>query len=201
MIAALDEIHASRNGEDQMKSTKLSSTLRVFGWMAFYICLSAPSFFSAKANSNAGFVIRNARVFDGRAVVQSSDVWVQDGKIKAVGKALNVPSNMKVVDASGDTLLPGLIDSHTHAWGDALKEAEIFGVTTELDMFTDAKYMRQIKQEQAQGKDFDLADLRSAGTLATAPGGHGTEYGITIPTLSTPTDAQAWVDARVAEGI
>lgn len=183
-----------------MKSTKLNSALRVFGWMAFYFLLSAPAFFSAKADTNAGFVIRNARVFDGRSVVQSSAVWVQDGKIKAVGKTLKVPSDVRVIDAAGDTLLPGLIDSHTHAWGDALKEAEIFGVTTELDMFTDAKYMRQIKQEQAEGKDLDLADLRSAGTLATAPGGHGTEYGMTIPTLSSPADAQAWVDARVAEG-
>ncbi len=183
-----------------MKSTTLSSTLRILGWMAFYLALSAPAFFSAKAGSTVGFVIRNARIFDGRAVMQGADVWVQDGKIKAVGKALKVSSDVKVIDATDDTLLPGLIDSHTHAFGDALKEAEIFGVTTELDMFTDAKYMRQIKQEQAEGKDLDLADLRSAGTLATAPGGHGTEYGMTIPTLSSAADAQAWVDARVAEG-
>src|ERR1700733_2108007 len=67
-------------------------------------------------------------------------------------------------------------------------------------MFTDVKYMQQVKKEQAEGKDLDLADLRSAGTLATAPGGHGTEYGIQIPTLSSPDEAQAWVDARIAEG-
>ena len=36
--------------------------------------------------------------------------------------------------------------------------------------------------------------------LATAPGGHGTEYGMTIPTLTKPEEAQAWVDARIAEG-
>ena len=73
-------------------------------------------------------------------------------------------------------------------------------MTTELDMFTDVKYMQQTKKEQAEGKDLDLADLRSAGTLATAPGGHGTEYGIPIPSLSSPSEAQAWVDARIAEG-
>ena len=42
--------------------------------------------------------------------------------------------------------------------------------------------------------------LFSAGNLATAPGGHGTEYGIPVPTLTKPEEAQAWVDARIAEG-
>jgi imidazolonepropionase-like amidohydrolase len=183
-----------------MKSQQLAKTLKVFGWMAFFLLLSAPSFFLASANNGNSFVVRKARVFDGHKVSEQSDVWVEDGKIKAIGTNLKTPSDIKTIDAAGDTLLPGLIDSHTHAWGSALKEAEIFGVTTELDMFTDVKYMQQIKKEQADGKDLDLADLRSAGTLATAPGGHGTEYGITIPTLSSPSEAQAWVDARIAEG-
>ncbi len=183
-----------------MNSKKLASILRVFGWMGFFCLLSAPALFLAKADSGSSFVIRDARVFDGRKVLGQSDVWVENGKIKAVGKSLKVPFDARAIEASGDTLLPGLIDSHTHAWGDALKEAEIFGVTTELDMFTDVKYMQQVKKEQAEGKDLELADMRSAGTLATAPGGHGTEYGIQIATLSSPAEAQAWVDARLAEG-
>src|SRR5579862_3690543 len=183
-----------------MKSQRLLKTIKVFGWMAFFLLLSAPSFFLVSANDGNSFVIRKARVFDGRKVIGQADVWIEDGKIKAIGKDLKTPWDLKTIDAAGDTLLPGLIDSHTHAFGNALKEAEIFGVTTELDMFTDAKFMQQIKKEQAEGKDLDLADLRSAGTLATAPGGHGTEYGIPIPTLSSPTGAQPWVDARIAEG-
>lgn len=178
----------------------LSATFRVLGWMGFYLLLSAPAILVAKADNNTSFVIRNARVFDGHKVVDQADVWVSDGKIKAVGKTLKVPSDVKVIDASGHTLLPGLIDAHTHSWGTALKEAEIFGVTTELDMFTEVKYMQQTKKDQANGKDLEQADLRSAGSLATVPGGHGTEYGIQIPTLSSPAEAQAWVDARVAEG-
>ncbi len=182
-----------------MKSRKFANILRGLGWIGFYLLLSAPAFLAAKPDQSS-FVIQKARVFDGRKTLDQSDVWVAEGKIKAVGRNLKVPSDVKVIDASGATLLPGLIDSHTHSWGTALKEAEIFGVTTELDMFTDAKYMEQIKKEQAAGKDLDLADLRSAGILATAPGGHGTEYGMAIPTLSSPSEAQAWVDARVAEG-
>jgi len=183
-----------------MNSTKLAATVRIFGWMALFLLLSAPAIFMAHADSGATFVIRNARVFDGHKTLPQADIWVSDGKIKAVGKDLKVPSEIKVVDASGDTLIPGLIDAHTHSWGTALKEAEIFGVTTELDMFTDAKYAQQEKKAQSEGKDLDQADLRSAGTLATAPGGHGTEYGLPVPTLSTPAEAQAWVDARIAEG-
>ena len=47
-------------------------------------------------------------------------------------------SGAKVIDGKARTLLPGLIDGHTHAFfPDHLKQAAIFGVTTELDMFTD----------------------------------------------------------------
>jgi imidazolonepropionase-like amidohydrolase len=183
-----------------MKSKRFTATFRVLGWMGFYLLLSAPALILASPDADHSFVIRGARVFDGHKVLENTDVLVEAGKIRAVGKNLKVPSGVKSVDAAGDTLLPGLIDSHTHAFGNALKEAEIFGVTTELDMFTAVKFMQQIKKEQAEGKGFDLADLRSAGTLATAPGGHGTEYGIPIPTLSSPTEAQPWVDARIAEG-
>lgn len=150
--------------------------------------------------TTGSFVVRNVRIFDGRAVVENSDVWVEDGKIHAVGKQLHVPGNIKDVNGAGDTLLPGLIDSHTHTWGDALKKALIFGVTTELDMFTDINYVRQVKKEEAQGKDLDMADVRSAGTLATAAGGHGTEYGFTIPTISSAAEAAPWVHARILEG-
>ena len=183
-----------------MNSRKIASTPRIVGWMGFFLVLCTPAMFITHADSGNSFVIRNARVFDGHKVLPGAEVWVADGKIKAVGKHLRAPSDVKVVDGTGDTLLPGLIDSHTHAWGDALKEAEIFGVTTELDMFTSVEFMQKIKKEQSEGKDLDLSDLRSAGTLATAPGGHGTEYGIAIPTLNSPAEAQAFVDARIAEG-
>src|SRR3954469_1439131 len=146
------------------------------------------------------FVIRNANVFDGKQSVGAMDVWVADGKINAVGKDLGLPRDAVIVDGRGDTLLPGLIDAHTHAFGDALKEAIVFGVTTELDMFTDIRVVQQVKQLEAEGKNRNRADLRSAGTLATVRGGHGTEYGISIPTLSTPAEAPGWVNARIKEG-
>ena len=145
-------------------------------------------------------LIRGAWVFDGNRSLGITDVLVSDGHISRVGNGLTAPVGAVIVEGKGKTLLPGLIDAHVHAYGDATRTALTFGVTTELDMFTNAGLAASIKADQAAGKRLDEADLRSAGTLATAPGGHGTEYGFPIPTLSHPEEAQAWVDARIKEG-
>jgi hypothetical protein len=76
----------------------------------------------------------------------------------------------------------------------------MFGVTTELDMFNDHRMAAQLRQEQAEGKATGRADILSAGTLVTAPGGHGAKYWIKIPTITRPEEAQAFVDARISEG-
>ena len=179
-----------------IKSLATSITRAAF-LMAMLSGLHAAAQTSAPKND---FVIRNVRIFDGTRVIAKGEVWVQNGQIKAVGPRVNAPTGSRTIDGAGDTLLPGLIDSHTHAFGDALKQALIFGVTTELDMFTSHEYAQQIRQGQAQGNYLDIADLRSAGTLVTAPHGHGTEYGMAIPTISSADEAQAFVDARLAEG-
>ena len=147
-----------------------------------------------------GFVVRGAHVFDGTRMLGIADVLVSGGKIAAVGRDLAVPPGTEVVAGAGRTLLPGLIDSHAHSLGDTLRDALVFGVTTELDMFADPRWAAKVKADQVAGGRLDEADLRSAGTLATVPGGHGTEYGFSIPTLTRPDEAQAWVDARIAEG-
>jgi imidazolonepropionase-like amidohydrolase len=178
-----------------MKTLQFSFSIAIL----FFLCVSmAPA--QTAQQKDADFAIRNARIFNGSKTIPQADVWVENGMIKAVGEHLKVPSGVNVIDGTGKTVLPGLIDSHTHTWGPALKDAQVFGVTTELDMFTDYKYAAQIRKEQAEGKDLDMADLRSAGTLVTAPHGHGTEYGIPIPTITSPEEAQAFVDARIAEG-
>jgi imidazolonepropionase-like amidohydrolase len=144
--------------------------------------------------------ITNVRIFDGTRVIPKGTVVFQGDRIAAVGAQVFPPKGANVVDGTGMTILPGFIDGHTHTWGEALERALVFGVTTELDMFTDPSFARQMREEQAKSGAPDRADLFSAGYLATAPGGHGTEYGMTVPTLTKPEEAQAWVDARVAEG-
>ena len=152
------------------------------------------------AQASEATLFQNVRVFDGTRMLSARDVLLQSGRIAKVGERLTPTPGTITIDGRGKTLLPGLIDAHTHTWGDASRTALVFGVTTELDMFTDAQAARAARAEQAAGMARDRADLFSAGTLVTAPKGHGTEYGMSIPTITSPDSAQAFVDARIAEG-
>jgi imidazolonepropionase-like amidohydrolase len=67
-------------------------------------------------------------------------------------------------------------------------------------MLMDLQLATAEKAEQNANQASDRADLFSSGYVATAPGGHGTEYGLKFPTLTGAEGAQAWVDDRIAEG-
>jgi imidazolonepropionase-like amidohydrolase len=60
--------------------------------------------------------------------------------------------------------------------------------------------LKELRPKEGSLETAGLSDLRGAGVLATTPKGHGTEYGFDIPTLTSPDQAPAWVDARIAEG-
>jgi imidazolonepropionase-like amidohydrolase len=177
----------------------MTTKCAVLGILLFSVVL--PRHVAGGAETGGALVFRDARVFDGAQVLPRATVLVQNGRIAAVGPQLQAPDGARVIDARGKTLLPGLIDSHTHVFGpEVLRAALVFGVTTELDMFMSNAVLARIREELALAESLAIADLRSAGTLVTAPGGHGTEYGVSIPTLSSPEQAQTFVDARIAEG-
>ena len=159
------------------------------------------SFLLPAAATAQTFAITDARIFDGERLIPRGTVVVKDGKIESVGVDVKIPEGAQRIDAAGGTLLPGLIDAHTHVFLGGLDRSLAFGVTTELDMFNTPEIANGLKEEQKRpGGAPGRADVFSAGILATAPGGHGTQYGLAIPTLTKPEEAQAWVDARIAEG-
>jgi imidazolonepropionase-like amidohydrolase len=156
----------------------------------------------AQGGRSGALIIRNARVFDGEMIIPSASVLVENGRIVAVGPKIHFPPEARVIDASGKTLLPGLIDAHVHVWArDSLVQATVFGVTGLVDMFTGVEFAAQARKPQPAGPaQPPQAWFISSGTLVTVAGGHGTEYGLKIPTLESAAEAQAFVDARIAEG-
>jgi imidazolonepropionase-like amidohydrolase len=64
-------------------------------------------------------VIKGGRLIDGTGTepVEDATVVIEGTKIKAVGKDIEVPKEAKVINATGKTVMPGLIDSHIHHGG------------------------------------------------------------------------------------
>jgi len=152
------------------------------------------------ASDSAVIALSNARIFDGESVHEQATLVIRDGRIDALRLDDALPEEADVIDIAGGTLLPGLIDAHVHAFNSARKDALRFGVTTVLDMFRPPFDLDQTRAQRGALERTDQADLYSAGFLATADGGHGTQYGIEVPTLSDPDQADAWVEARLSEG-
>ena len=147
------------------------------------------------------FVISGARVFDGEESLGVVDVEVADGKIARVGGS--PPEGVEVIDADGATLLPGLIDAHTHTDEGALRLALTFGVTTEFDMLSMPEPMTRLRRLVAETND--LADVRSPSVGLTHPDGHPHQLRTgegdpEWPCATTVDEVAAFVEGRIAEG-
>lgn len=147
-------------------------------------------------------LIRDVRIFDGTGVLDRGSVLVRGEGIEWAGTGVP-PAGTEVIDGTGRTLLPGLIDSHTHSFSGSPVQALAFGVTTELDMFSSPAIAARLRAEAASNAG--MADVRSAGTGATAPLGYPwllVRRGIypPFPTLGHPGQARGFVHDRLAEG-
>src|SRR5215510_165156 len=76
-------------------------------------------------------LVKAGRLLDPRTgnVLSPAVVLIEDDKIKEVGAPAhvqaNVPAGVKTIDLGNATLLPGLIDSHTHLLVDPIAPAEV----------------------------------------------------------------------------
>lgn len=153
--------------------------------------------------------IINARVFDGERILDKQHVTIKGDKIINVGGP--APDGAEVIDAMGSTLLPGLIDSHTHADPESRRIALTFGVTTVCIM---QGYWTK-EQKKALDQRRNLADALSALFAVTAPGGHphelvpkgaipkmppGMDPSDLLKFAATPEEAAKVVAKRVEQG-
>lgn len=139
------------------------------------------------------FVVKNVTVFTGEKVIAKTSVLVDNGKIIKIKKRIKTDS--PIIDGSGKFLMPAMTNTHVHAWMPALlNEAAKAGVLNVLDMAGAETFQQMLKNFK---DSTNYARYRVAGYAATAPGGHGTQFGFPVPTLEKPEDAKQWVADRV----
>ena len=82
----------------------------------------------------ASILIRGGTLIDGTgsAARPGEDVLVRDGKVAAVGPSLAADADTEIVEAADRTVMPGLIDAHTHlTFGEPTGNDELFNHRTE----------------------------------------------------------------------
>ena len=74
--------------------------------------------------------VKAGKLIDTRngTVLKDQVVLIRDGKITAVGHNLEIPAGVQTIDLSAETVLPGLIDCHTHLADGAHGEGDPVGI-------------------------------------------------------------------------
>ncbi len=63
----------------------------------------------------------NARIItmEGDEVIENGNIVINQNRIEAIGKAseISIPTDAKIYDLAGKTIMPGIVDSHAHVGG------------------------------------------------------------------------------------
>ncbi|HUL17207.1 MAG TPA: amidohydrolase family protein [Terriglobales bacterium] len=99
---------------------KRLGTLAVFLGLILFAASAAHAQTTGTAATTDDVAVKAGRVLDVRTGQYAANqiIWIENGRIKEVGAAnelaAKLPKGVRVVDLSQDTVLPGLIDCHTH---------------------------------------------------------------------------------------
>ena len=151
--------------------------------------------------------IVGAQLIDGTGAnpIAGSVILVHDGRVQAAGRrdTTEIPEGAEVIDATGQTVIPGLVDLHAHYGGplsaaeQALRSQLYYGVTTTRSSGSDTPEKVALMLEAHAGRP-DLPRAFTAGLGFSYPDGFNSGF---TNTPTTEEEARALVREQAALGI
>jgi imidazolonepropionase-like amidohydrolase len=177
----------------------------------FLFAFAAP--LVAHAEDPPTLVVRGGHLFDAETATRRplGQLWVAGERVLGEKPAdAAIPKGVAVLDAEGATVLPGLFDLHAHvaAPGGAMGQFLMLppahnlashlycGVTNVVDLHSEPSSIFPVRV--VSRGDASLARLYAAGAIFTAPGGHGTQFGIEANVVTTKAEVGQRLDALMA---
>ena len=124
---------------------------------------------AAKQDAPAASLLRPAAVFDGKDLHTGWGVLVRGDKIEAAGPAADIsaPHDVRTIDLPNDTLIPGLIEGHSHLFLHPYNE------TPWNDQVTNESLSFRTVEATAHARATLLAGFTTVRDLGTEGAGYG----------------------------
>ena len=144
----------------------MHSTRMNFGRLAIGLLLTVALSGGVQAQTTTLTAIRCGRLFDGKTLSfqDNTVVLIEGNRIRAVGKSIAIPAEAKVIDLGQATVMPGLIDCHTHMF--------LHGINYDETILKKSQQYRAIWASVAARKTL-LAGFTSVRDIETEGGGYG----------------------------
>ena len=135
------------------------------------LALSTASLLAQNKDTTAVYAIRNARIVTVTgATIEKGTIVIRDGKIAEVGANVRVPGDAKVIDATGLSVYPGLINSNTILGLNEIGQGAPGTVdTTELGDFN--ANMKALTAVNPHSEHIPVARMNGVTTVLTCPQG------------------------------
>jgi imidazolonepropionase-like amidohydrolase len=173
-------------------TSKLQLALKRFFWILFGLGSTvnqSAHVFAQDVEVNPSTVIQNVRIIVGNgASIENGSLVFEDGLIVDVSEEQLSPRNALVIDATGKTIIPALIDAHSHVgyqgredWGshnygvenliDNLEQYAYYGFGAVFSAGSDSPAVLRTLESSRKSGDFTGARLLYAAGMA--PPGQG----------------------------
>jgi len=138
-----------------MKSTRNNQMLGLATAILLLITLNTLAAGPNKDSDSSTAAVQawvGARIIDGsgKPAIENATLVIRNGRVEAVGERVKIPAGAEQIDATGKTIIPGLISAHSHVndaaqFGVYLRD----GITTILSLGGDKEFVLREQSQKA----------------------------------------------------